>query len=259
MSKKAKILIVVLLTLILSSTSVFAQSITTDGKKVRQQTIYTHYKIIKGDSLWRISKEFGVSIKTLRETNGIKGSLIRTGEYLKIPKPQYVIQSENGLRELVQIEDGMSPGDRLTLAAKAPSKPQVTITSLSVQNHNFKKSDRYWLAKIIEAEAGIESLKGKIAVGAVVLNRVKHGWFPDTIKGVIFQKFRGVYQFSPVGDGRIYEVKPSKEAFAAADRALAGEDPTNGALYFYNPQISNSKFFKKKQVVVTIGNHEFFN
>ncbi len=112
------------------------------------------------------------------------------------------------------------------------------------------------LARLIHAEARGESLEGKIAVGAVVLNRVNSPHFPDTVAEVIFQKNTYVYQFSPVGDGTI-NLEPDGPAMEAAHMAVSGLDPTGGALYFYNPEIADDSWIKTLPVIKRIGNHIF--
>lgn len=208
----------------------------------RQKTIL--YQVVKNDTLWEISGKYGVTIESIKRVNNLKSDLIVIGQKLTI--------------KINEDSKGFSEGVSTYLAnskLSAPKKRQVSIASTASPASG---DSEYWLAKIIEAEAGGEILKGKIAVGAVVLNRVDDDWFPDSIKDVIFQKYKGNYQFSPVGDGRIYKVKVSADSIEAARRALQGEDPTNGALFFYNPKISKSTFFKTRRAVAMIGNHKFF-
>lgn len=209
-----------------------------------ERNYYLSYKVNKGDTLWRISQSYGVTVADLKKANNLSGDLIITGQTLQIPQTVIINYEERKVMNTV---------NRKQIASIAQLKTVNEQKTVKVV-----KDDRYWLAKIIEAEAGIEPIEGKIAVGAVVLNRVEEEWFPDTIQEVIFQKLNGVYQFSPAGNGRLDKVEPSNEAYEAADRALAGEDPTDGALYFYNPKISKSTFFKKKELVASIGNHQFF-
>jgi len=121
----------------------------------------------------------------------------------------------------------------------------------------YTKEDLKWLATIIEAEAEDQPYKGKLAVGSVVINRMLHKSFPNTIKDVVFQKTKRVYQFSPVGDGRIYRVKPSEDSYKAAKAAFDGEDPTNGALFFYNPKIAKSKWITTRKLAIVIADHRF--
>lgn len=109
------------------------------------------------------------------------------------------------------------------------------------------------LARLIEAEAEAEAMTGKIAVGNVVMNRVKNSEFPNSIKEVIFQQ----NQFTPVKTGRIHTVEPSQSSIEAARRALTGEKPVQNALFFFNPALTNDTFLRQRQPVATIGNHRF--
>jgi N-acetylmuramoyl-L-alanine amidase len=114
-----------------------------------------------------------------------------------------------------------------------------------------------WLARIIHAESSGEPLLGKIAVGNVVLNRVKHPSYPNTIYGVIFDRKYGV-QFSPVLYGTIYNT-PSYESTLAAKICLEGFDISEGALFFLHPEISSSSWIpSSRQYKFSIGNHDFY-
>lgn len=114
-----------------------------------------------------------------------------------------------------------------------------------------------WLARIIHAESSGEPLLGKIAVGNVVLNRVKHPSYPNTIYGVIFDRKYGV-QFSPVLYGTIYNT-PSYESTLAAKICLEGFDVSEGALFFLHPEISSSSWIpSSRQYKFSIGNHDFY-
>lgn len=110
------------------------------------------------------------------------------------------------------------------------------------------------LARVISAEARGENLEGQIAVGAVILNRVKDPRFPNSITEVIFQKG----QFEVVSNGTYLTVPVTEQARIAAREALRGRDPTNGALFFYNPRIAkNGWYFETRVKAVEIGNHVF--
>ncbi|MGM0415111.1 MAG: cell wall hydrolase [Bacillota bacterium] len=118
---------------------------------------------------------------------------------------------------------------------------------------NFSSDEIKILASIINAEARGESYKGKVAVGAVIINRVYHPSFPNTIKEVVYQSG----QFTPVENGMI-DKKPDSDSLKAAYDAVEGEDPSQGSLYFYNPEKSkNPSFFAKREKVTTIGDHVF--
>ena len=108
------------------------------------------------------------------------------------------------------------------------------------------------LARIISAEARGEPYQGQVAVGAVVLNRVKHPSFPDTLSGVIYQ----TDAFTAVSDGQ-FDKPIAESAYRAAQDALNGSDPSGGALYYFNPATATSAWIWSRPLIVTIGNHRF--
>ena len=116
----------------------------------------------------------------------------------------------------------------------------------------YSSSDTNLLARLIYAEARGETYAGQVAVGAVVLNRVKNPSFPNTISGVIYQP----YAFTCVSDGQI-NMSPDKTALSAAKDAMNGWDPSYGSLYYYNPAVATSKWIFSRKTVVTIGGHVF--
>ena len=116
----------------------------------------------------------------------------------------------------------------------------------------YSSSDVYLLARIIAAEARGESYVGQVAVGAVVLNRIKSASFPNTMAGVIYQS----YAFTAVDDGQI-NLTPNETARKAALDAINGWDPSYGALYYYNPRTATSQWIFSRKTTVTIGNHVF--
>ena len=108
------------------------------------------------------------------------------------------------------------------------------------------------LAMVINGEARGESYEGQVAVGAVVLNRVKHSSFPNTIAGVIYQPGA----FTAVDDGQI-NVAIESSCFSAARDALNGWDPTGGAIYYYNPRTATNTWIRSRPIIKTIGKHVF--
>ncbi len=121
----------------------------------------------------------------------------------------------------------------------------------------YERDELYWLARIIQAEAGSEPLKGKIAVGNVVLNRVRSPEFPSTVYGVIFDREYGV-QFTPTINGSIYR-EPSEEAVVAARLCLEGYTLSDEILYFFNPAIAQSDWISRNRpYAFRIGNHVFY-
>lgn len=138
------------------------------------------------------------------------------------------------------------------ISISASSDPPASLIDKS-----YTQDEVYWLSKIINAEAAGESLKGQIAVGNVILNRVVSSLFPNTIYSVIFDKNGGV-QFEPVINGTIHLI-PTHSSVKAAKLALSGENTAGESLFFLNPEkaqnfwiVNNRRFF------VTIGNHDFY-
>ena len=124
------------------------------------------------------------------------------------------------------------------------------------RDHN--STDLYWLSRIIHAEAEAEPYKGKVAVGNVVMNRVKSKNFPNTVKGVIFEYYRDIPQFSPVADGTIYN-SPNQDSINAAKDALNGVRPVGTSEYFFNPDKATGRWIvQNKTYVMRIANHVFY-
>ena len=115
-----------------------------------------------------------------------------------------------------------------------------------------RDNDLYLLARMISAEARGEPYTGQVAVGAVILNRVKHPSFPNTISGVIYQPGA----FSALNDGQ-YNQPIADSARRAAQDAMNGWDPSGGAIYYYNPAKTTNKWIWSRPVIATIGNHVF--
>ncbi len=166
------------------------------------------------------------------DVDGIFGS--QTKEAVKY------FQRKNGL-----VADGIV-GTK-TLAALG-----MTLSSSSSTNSGVSDADVNLLARVIYGEARGESYVGKVAVGAVVLNRIKSASFPNTMSGVVYQK----YAFTAVSDGQI-NLTPNEECKKAAKDALNGWDPSYGALYYYNPRTATSSWIFSRQTTVIIGNHVF--
>ncbi len=121
----------------------------------------------------------------------------------------------------------------------------------------YNADDIYWLSKIISAEAEGEPMKGKIAVGNVILNRVRSKQFPNTIYGVIFDRKYGV-QFAPVSNGTIYK-NADAESIIAAKMCYEGYSLSSEILYFLNPSASSSNWIaNNRQYAFTIKNHYFY-
>lgn len=138
-----------------------------------------------------------------------------------------------------------------TLAALGINSGAQNSSSSSGKN-TYSSSDVYLLSKVIYAEGRGESYTGQVAIGAVVLNRVRSSSFPNTVAGVIYQKGA----FTAVSDGQI-NLEPDATARRAAIDAINGWDPTYGCLYYYNPAIATSSWIFNRKTVTIIGKHVF--
>lgn len=121
-------------------------------------------------------------------------------------------------------------------------------------SNSSNTSDVQLLARAINGEARGEPYEGQVAVGAVILNRVKDSKFPNTIAGVIYQSGA----FTAVSDGQInVPIEEGATVVKAARDALNGWDPTNGAIYYFNPDTATNKWIWSRPLIKTIGKHRF--
>ena len=125
------------------------------------------------------------------------------------------------------------------------------VPSVSGVN-GFSQADVYLLARTIYAEGRGEPYTGQVAIGAVIMNRIRSPKFPNTVSGVVYQK----HAFTAVSDGQI-NLTPNDTAMKAARDAMNGWDPTGGALYYYNPAVATSSWIFDRQTVTVIGRHVF--
>lgn len=116
----------------------------------------------------------------------------------------------------------------------------------------YRETELTLLARLVSGEARGEPYIGQVAVAAVVLNRVKHAAFPNTISGVIFQ----ADAFDAVWDGQ-FDLEPSDSCYRAARDAMNGWDPTGGCVYYYNPSTATNAWILTRPVQLTIGRHAF--
>lgn len=178
---------------------------------------------------------------------------------------------EDIAKEMLQVTNGstllsgnLASAQGLGIMEVAVSGQRVVDYDLVEQKFAYELSDeeREVLLRIVEAEAGSEDEDGRLLVANVVLNRMNSEVFPDTVTEVVFQQSKNVTQFSPVASGRYYTVEISEKTVAAVERALAGEDISQGALYFASrKRASNSKmrwFDTKLTFLFEHGGHEFF-
>lgn len=166
--------------------------------------------------------------------------------------------AEKAADKTVQIAQNESKG-----AAKTPAEEaEVLVKDLppvqrsektpQVSRGNLNRNEVTLLAMVIEGEAADEPYQGKVAVGAVILNRMASDKFPNTMSGVVYQD----WAFESVMNGQ-YTRPLTSESIKAAQAAIQGWDPTNGALYFWNPATATSKWVWSRPVTDQIGRHVF--
>ncbi|MDR5658345.1 cell wall hydrolase [Serpentinicella sp. ANB-PHB4] len=190
---------------------------------IKQET----YIVSRGDTLSQISRRANLTIKELKEINDIENDNIYEGQQLSTKKTKEVNSQEVNIN-------------------KAEEDTQLNEDAI------------FWLSRIIHAEAQGESYQGKVAVGNVILNRVGHSDFPNTIYGVIFDVQYGYVQFSPVLDGNIYNT-PNADSVRAAQEVLNGARPVGDVLYFLNPRkATNFWIVENREFYMTIDDHDFY-
>ncbi|MGX1461273.1 peptidoglycan lytic transglycosylase [Bacillus thuringiensis] len=185
----------------------------------------TVHSVKKGDALWNISKQYGVSIQSIIQANHKTNTRIYIGENLTIP-------------------------------TKHRSNDSVSRSHQANINYPVSEEEKNLMARLVTAEAGGEPYEGKVAVARVILNRVDAKGFPDTVKSVIYEPIKYGYAFTPVTDGRINR-QATDQAKMAVEEAISTRGINSDWLYFYNPQTATDKWITTRQTVGVIGNHRF--
>lgn len=140
-----------------------------------------------------------------------------------------------------------------------PQEENKNVTEQTISTYQILDEQEYEiLLRIVEAEAGCEDDIGKLIVANVILNRVNSDLFPDTISEVVYQKVGGNAQFSPTANGTIDSVTVSESTINAVERALSGEDESNGAFFFRAVYCKSGWFDRNLTKVIEHGNHIFY-
>ncbi len=213
-------------------------------------------------TLFALLVAFGVTANGAVVKQGSSGQTVRTIQ-TKLKRWGYYTGSVDGIfgaqtKKAVQYfqrKNGLTADGIVgsaTAKAMGISLSGGTQSSGTTTANNVNNSDLYLLSCCIYGEARGESYTGKVAVGAVILNRVASSSFPNTISGVIYQNGA----FTCVSDGQI-NLGTNDECTRAAQDALNGWDPSGGALYYFNPATATSKWIWSRKQIVTIGKHIF--
>lgn len=229
---------------------------TTDKKNLRRRILsfLLALVLLGGISTIAAVKTGDSSVSTLskmgsrgEEVRRIQQKLKNWGYYTGSVDGIYGSQTQSAVRKF-QRDNGLTVDG----IAGPKTLSYLGISSGSSGNGQYSSNDVYLLAKVIAAEARGESYVGQVAVGAVVLNRVSHSSFPDSIAGVVYQPGA----FSCVNDSN-WSVAPTAESQKAARDAINGWDPSGGAIYYYNPAKTSNQWIRSRPVIVTIGSHLF--
>lgn len=153
---------------------------------------------------------------------------------------------------LFQKRNGLNADGAVGKATADAMGISLTSSAKSIPVSGYSNNEVYLLARLIHGEARGEPYVGQVAVGAVVLNRVRHSAFPNTIAGVIYQSGA----FDAVADGQI-NLTPDEQSLRAARDAMNGWDPSGGCIYYYNPSTATNKWIWSREVRLTIGEHVF--
>lgn len=243
-------------------------TIPTNGTGTTAKTTYT---VQPGDTLFTIGKKFGINYLQLQKTNNLTSSEIYPGQSLIIStvpaagtgnytsyKVQpgdslYIISQRYGV-SIAQIQSLNGLKGTALLAGQSIKIPAGSTeeTGTLPSRGGFSWRDIDLIARVVNGEARGEPYEGQVAVAAVILNRLKNSNFPKTIAGVIYQPGA----FTAVSDGQISATLTSS-SIQAAESAINGWDPTNGALYYWNPAKATNQWVWSRQITLRIGNHVF--
>ncbi len=222
------------------------------------------YYIPLGDAIAAVGGSYNYDRSARSATANARGLSIKAGE------GNYVVYANDRAQftghPTVEMSDGRlyipasvfakATGLKLTKTSSSMNL-SGTYTPLVHASKFYREDEVFWLARIIHAESKGEQLLGKIAVGDVVLNRVKSSQYPNTIYGVIFDKKYGV-QFSPAANGAIYNT-PDFNSILAAKICLDGYMISPDVLFFLAPKYSTSSWIpKSREYLFSIGGHDFY-
>ena len=244
--------------------TVFAVLICLTLALARPALAATGYVVRHGDTLYKIATTHGVSVAELMKDNRLRGTTIYPGQKLWIRGAAgflYQVRRGDTLYRIAQ-----RTGTTVSLLRQVNRLRHLTIypgQKLWIPKRRGNVSDRsfvprlsadeiYLFARLVYAEARGEPYVGQVAVAAVVLNRLQDPRFPKTLYHIVFQPGA----FTAVTDGQI-NLHPNTSAFRAVREALAGWDPTGGALYYWNPYKATNKWIWSRPIVARYGNHVF--
>jgi hypothetical protein len=194
------------------------------------------------------------TLQTVKDTNRGKteGQAVEQDSGDTRPLPSETASSNQEERMASRVAPGASSDPVVNTQGAKDATKKTSMASSRRQDSGPSEADIWLMAQLIHAEGRGESLEGQVAIGAVLLNRIRDSRFPKSLVGVVYQPGA----FCTVRDGQI-NLSPDGNALRAARLAAAGWDPTGGALYFYNPARSTSRWIYSRPVLTRIGRHVF--
>ena len=209
----------------------------------------TYYGLLKygsrGTSVVKVQQALKTKGFSAGYADGIYGIMTKSA----------VVRFQKANNLLVDGIAGRQTQSKLFAVASTGTSYSTTVAS---RGTTYAATDLYWMSRIIHAEAEAEPYTGKLAVGNVIMNRVKSTSFPNSVKGVIFEYYKSIPQFSPVADGTIYN-SPNADSIKAAKAVFGGTSVVGNATYFFNPDKSEGTWIvANKTLVKRIGDHVFY-
>ena len=213
------------------------------------------YYIVKGgDTLWRIAMIYKLSVQELKEANSLISDRLKPGQKLLISR-----ESPGAVpAAAVPVPQPQAGGLEISWPVLGVGRPKLPSVDgdYRLPLGVYTKADLqglYLMARLVHAEARGEPYEGQVAVAAVLINRIENSDFPNTIFEAVYQPM----QFEPVDNGSINLI-PNSKAYEAVFAALSGQDPTQGALFFWNPdKVSKTSWVWTRKITSRIGRHVF--
>ncbi|MFP4016724.1 MAG: LysM peptidoglycan-binding domain-containing protein [Halanaerobiales bacterium] len=224
------------------------------------------YYVKSGDSLYKLAREYNTTVNRIKEMNSLSHNFLYVGQELIIPVESadshytYSVKSGDSLHKIAlkynsSIQEIKNLNNLYSNYIYIGQKLRIPVNVIKEgygKRININDEEMELMARAVYSEARGEPYRGQVAIAAVVINRILHPLFPNSVSGVIFQP----WQFTAVHDGQFW-LEPNQLSYQAARAALDGWDPTGGAIYYYNPVTATSRWVFYRQVIIKIGQHYF--
>lgn len=225
------------------------------------------YYVKAGDALYKLARKYSTTVSRIKQLNNLNSDNLYIGQKLIIPLQDlqteftHYVQSGDTLYKLairygITVQNIKTKNNLFSDYLYVGQKLRIPIDGVN-ENHSGRRlsvtqNEMDLFARTVYSEARGEPYDGQVAIAAVVINRVLHPLFPNSVEGVVFQP----WQFTAVHDGQFW-LQPNQGSYKASEDALNGWDPTGGAIYYYNPRTASSEWIFYRKVIVQIGQHLF--